>query len=583
MILAQLVFRGWAISKAWFQQDDFAFMQRSLSSNLDPTFLLTPHVGHLMPAGFLLSWINNAIDPLNFAIPAGELLAMEAMIGIGCLRLMIHLFGARWGVLPPLALLLLSPISFPAFSWWAAGVNQLPVLIVFFFGLHSHVSYLRSGARRHAVYTLLWTLFGLAFCEKTVLVYWLYGLVALSYFATGHLMDRLTTVWREYRFGVVSYSALVVAYLPYYYVKALNFDASTVNDHPLGDLAFNMAGKAFATGVIGGPVRWASANVFSGIAAPSELLQLGSWLAIVGVVYVGASTRERSKRAWLLVVAILGTDILLVATGRAFIVGAAIGLEYRYQTEVIAATSIALGLAFMPLLGARETVVVKRRHPLLESPGFVATAIAAVAAVSTYTVVQFMALHLEEWSPRTYFTNFAQSLPQGERKVPMADRAVPERIWSGFAFPGNLYSKMFMPYADRLAYPQVSQDSLFMVDDVGHVAPVVIDTVRRNVPGKLPGCGYRVAQESRVTIPLDGPVIGAGWWLRVGYVATGNSPVTITVGQHRFHTRVTQGVHSFYLEGDGEYSSIKFSALADGVALCTNDVTLGMPQPYKRP
>ena len=65
-------------------------------------------------------------------------------------------------------------ISLPAFIWWAAGINQLPFQIALFFGLHSHVTYLRTKQVRYVVATLAWTLFGLLFYEKTLLVYMMY-------------------------------------------------------------------------------------------------------------------------------------------------------------------------------------------------------------------------------------------------------------------------------------------------------------------------------------------------------------------------------------------------------------------------
>ena len=48
-------------------------------------------------------------------------------------------------------------------------------------------------------------------------------------------------------------------------------------------------------------------------------------------------------------------DILLVATGPGLHRRSVIGLEYRYQTEVVAAVAVALALACMPLLGATES------------------------------------------------------------------------------------------------------------------------------------------------------------------------------------------------------------------------------------
>src|SRR3546814_5198133 len=83
--------------------------------------------------------------------------------------------------------------------WWAAGVNQIPLQVVLFWSLASHVSYLRTRELRHLAVTIVWLAAGLAFYEKTVLVLGVIGIVSLAYFATGSLRDRIRTIWADYR------------------------------------------------------------------------------------------------------------------------------------------------------------------------------------------------------------------------------------------------------------------------------------------------------------------------------------------------------------------------------------------------
>lgn len=580
LIAVQLGFRGWVVSRAWFQQDDFVFMQRALSSDLNWTYLFAGHVGHFMPAGFLLSWVNARIDPLMFALPATELWVMQAAASVSCLALLVHMFGARWGIIPPLAVFLFSPITIPAFSWWAAGVNQLPLMIAMLCGLYTHISYLRSRRMRHAIYTMLWTAFGLAFTEKTLLAFELYAIVALAYFASGHLADRVKSLWRDYRGGVLLYSAVVILFVPAYYLTYINFEAGDVAENPLGALAFNMAGVAYSSGIIGGPLDWQASNVFNGIADPSDLFLVISWAAIAGVVFVAARTRVRSKRAWLVALAVLATDILLVATGRAFLVGAMIGLEYRYQTEVVVATTVALGLAFLPLRGATETVEVTGDHPVLDSRPFWAGALILMIGLASLTTVRFIGESFRPLSPRTYFANFEGSLPGGGDTVALADRAVPDRIWPAFSFPSNLYSRMFIAYDEHLDFPKIAQDTLYMVNDRGYIRPVAIDTFRRHEPRRgssTDGCLFRV-EEGSTTVPLDGDVVGFGWWMRVGYLAERPSEITIEVGDEEYTTRTERGAHALYFSADGEYDSITITG-GDGAEMCIDDVRLGIPVP----
>ena len=84
----------------------------------------------------------------------------------------------------------------------------------------------------------------------------------------------------------------------------------------------------------------------------SDLISLGSWVALGSLVYYAFTTRTASRRAWSLIVFSLAADVYLLASARANLVGPDIGLEYRYQTESAAIVVLAIGLAFLPLLGA---------------------------------------------------------------------------------------------------------------------------------------------------------------------------------------------------------------------------------------
>ena len=63
--------------------------------------------------------------------------------------------------------------------WFAAGINQLPMQVALVFGLHAHVEYLRHRRIRSLVWAIAWTLAGLVFYEKTLLLLGIYAIVAL--------------------------------------------------------------------------------------------------------------------------------------------------------------------------------------------------------------------------------------------------------------------------------------------------------------------------------------------------------------------------------------------------------------------
>jgi hypothetical protein len=580
LIAAQLAFRAWAVYGAWFQLDDFAFLSMAYNNDLDWAFLTESYGGHLMPAGLLLTWLYAKLDPLAFWPYATTLLVLQAVASVGFLRLLLHLFGRRRAVLPLLVIYLFAVVSLPAFIWWAAGINQLPLQIALFYGLHAHVTYLRTRRLRYAVATLAWTAFGLLFYEKTLLVFLAYGVVAVCYFSKGTLENRVVQLWANYRAGLVLHGALVGAYTVMYLVTSINFDPNNANETPVFPVGYRYLFVAFATGILGGPWRWTDLPNGGRVANPSDVVVFMSWLAIGYLVYVAFRTRERSARAWLLPIVFVLANVVLLTAGRAFIVGSVVGREYRYQTELSAVFALAVGLAFLPLLGAAETVS-PRERPLPFKPRSAVLVFTTVFVIGAMVSnVQYAGRWRSENPAPAYFDRVDQSLKKRQHPVPLADMAVPSMIMWGFRYPENTYSHVFRFYEDRTSYPDVANDQLFVFDNRGNVRPALISSMRRNVPAKDEGCGYRLEDED-ISIPLDDPVIGGGWWVRLGYVADGDSNVTVTAGRWVHETEVKKGFHSLFFRAGGRFDRIRLSGLEDGVSLCTNDVTLGVPEPYR--
>ena len=113
----------------------------------------------------------------------------------------------------------------------------------------------------------------------------------------------------------------------------------------------------------------------------------------------------------------------------------------------------------------------------------------------------------------------------------------------------------------------MATDHLDMVDHRGDVVPVVVPDTRRGRPGPKPGCGYRVRVEP-VTVRLDGPVAFGGWWVRIGYIATGASPVTVTPGDASYDTTIEPGLHALYVRGGDQFDRVAISGSRRRVCHC---------------
>ena len=577
LIALYAVFRAWGLSGAWYVSDDFAFISRAAHDDFTLKYLFESYGGHLMPAGFAVTWLLTRFSAFEWSAWWPVLWVLQVLAAIGMLRLLLSMFGRTRAVLALLIGYLTLVITLPASIWYAAGINQLPLQVALVFGLHAHLAYLRTSRRRHMVAAMAWTVFGLSFYEKTLLVFVVYLIVSVAWFATGNFAERIQSLWRRFREGIIVYGVVAIGYLALYLKFGVLINPSS-EDTALSPVAWTLIGKAFSTGAVGGPLSW---KLDGGLLAhPSDLVLLVSWLAI-GLLVAGAHrTRVRSLRAWTLILSGLFANVMLIASARANLVGPNVGLEYRYQTESAALWVLSLGLAYLPLLGAVETVELKEDADLTyESPAIIQAVTVVVAIAATYSSVQW----LDKWDSSNvavkYFQNVrgsAAAMP--EHPVPMADLGLPVQIMWAFRYPENTYSRVWKPLNLPVSFPQYSVDSLYVADNDGKIVPAVLPQARVIQPGP-DECGYKI--KTAVTrIPFDAPVVGEGWWVRMDYLAERAVTANVYVGNRHHRMDLPAGLHAVFFQTDGEFDAFTISTTEDS-PLCVSNAVLGLPTPVE--
>ena len=577
LVLAQLAFRAWAVLGSWFQFDDFSFVSRVLNNPV-PRVFVEPYAGHLMPSGMALSWVNHQLGAYEWAWPATELLVMQALASVGCVVLLLSAFGRRWGVIPPLVVYLTSTITLPAVTWWAAGVNQVPFQAAIFWGLWAHLHYLRSRRLRWALATLAITLVSLTFYEKTLTIFFIYAFVALAYFATGGLVARVATLWRTYRAGVLLHGVVALGYLALYLVHGFvtTPDGAEEVDTPVAAVAAEMLPR-FLSGVTGGPVTWTEQGAIWQVPDPSTALMVASLVAVVGVVYSLTRSRLNAKRALILPVVLLAATIVLVATSRAVIVGPEIAQDFRYQTEMSAVVAITLGLMSMPLRGAVETVERTVPDPFTDSRLAVGIATATVGALGLWSSVTYVQHWHSMDQSRTYFDNVRHDLASAKQPVPLVDAPVPDFISLPFSWPENSLRWMLRAFEDSTRYPSSNVDQMHMVDDTGRIVPMTIEPLRRGAAQQFP-CPHPL-EDGAATVELDGPVFGAGFWVRLEYASTADADIVVTAGDQVHDVAAPAGLHSVFFEATGQFSSVDVRGFGPSSDSCIRDVEVGLPRP----
>lgn len=368
LVLAHTAYRSWAILGAWFQEDDFELLRFSLERPLDLDYLMTPHSGHLMPLGRLLIDLSVAGGLFSWPATAAVTIAFQAAIGFGCLWMLRTLFGARWGIVPPLLVFLFSPITMPASVWWAAAINQLGQQVGLLVAITCWVLFERTGSRRWVALVLLAIALALAADIRGLMIPPVLAAISFGWFETGSPVARLLSLVRRLWWAGLVAGVICVGTVLYYaaYVPLTTLDRDW---GLLGPLASSMIGTAFTSGIVGGPWEWLSPQAPAAFADPPVWLAHLSWVVVATVVAHAFLTRRRTLRAWALLLGYLVVLLLLLWSSRAPYVGPIAGAEYRYMTDAAAMTALALGLAYLPLAGApgssepRETPMFTPRVP----------------------------------------------------------------------------------------------------------------------------------------------------------------------------------------------------------------------------
>src|SRR6201994_1440294 len=156
LIAVQLVIRAILAFSGYFYWDDLILIGRAGTQGLfSPTYLFDDHDGHVMPGAFLVAGVITHLAPLNWIGPAVSLVVLQLLASLALLRTLHVILGWRPVLLLPLTFALFTPLSVPAFAWWAAALNSLPMLAALAWVCADVILLVRTGNHRYALTAVL--------------------------------------------------------------------------------------------------------------------------------------------------------------------------------------------------------------------------------------------------------------------------------------------------------------------------------------------------------------------------------------------------------------------------------------------
>ncbi|MFE5478243.1 hypothetical protein ACFQ9R_21240 [Nocardia sp. NPDC056541] len=601
LIVAQLVLRGWVAASGFFYWDDFLLIGRVSSQPVFSTELLfTSHDGHVMPLAFVLTWLVTEVAPLNWAAAVVVLIGLQLLASLAVLRLLIVLLGVRTRLLGPLAFYLFVPLTVPAFAWWSAAVNALPLQIALAWVSADAVLLVRTGRRRYAVSGAAVFAVALLFFEKSVVVLPVaFAVAVLAAHVTGGSVQKAArrggALWTAGGAVLLTWSAcfLLVIQRP----RGLS-----APEHP-GSLWSRALSDGLVPALFGGPWRWERWQPATPWADSPSLLVALSWLSLILFAAWTIRTRCRVIAIW---VSAAGYAVLTIAPVVLLRDGpSTAGLllqSVRYFADFAVIATVALALITLAprrrrsssAFGSNEPA--HRRIPADIDPARARTvsgsapvavgrdgrarqavgisAIIVFLASSVYSTITFT----RSWEPspaRTYVSGVRAALP-GAADAALLPQEVPWNVLNPLAFPENMTDRVFAPIATPTTFA-LSTPRLRMITDEGAVVDAQVWWNRAIVEGPEPRCGYRVHGTAGANLPLDGPMQIRDWTAQVNYNAERDGRIALSFeGETETIADVRAGLNTVYVRLLGGGDTLRIRSLDERQSLCVGAGPVGV-------
>ncbi len=566
LIGVQLVVRGALAFGGYFYWDDLILVGRAGTQDLlSLGYLFDDHDGHVMPGGFLLGGVITRTAPLVWFWPALSLVVLQLLASLALLRALRVILGWRPVLLVPLTFALFTPLGVPAFAWWAAGLNSLPMLAALAWVCGDAIMLVRTGNQRYVVTALLVFLGGLLFFEKSAVIPFVAFAVTALLAHVRHEPHPIAMVWRRGARLWCATLALTAAWIVLYLVvvdqRRWSSDLSMT-----WDLLRRSFTHGIVPGLVGGPWEWQRWAPASPWGVPPTAVMLLGWAALIGVLGVSLVRKQRIGPVWLVALGYAVAcqiPIYLMRSSRFTALELAQTLRYLSDLVVVLALLAAVALC-APNRARTVWLDASTRRTVLA----VSAAVLFVGS-SLFSTATF----LTSWRDnptRSYLRTVQASLATAhhDSDAALLDQEVDPLILQKMAYPENLTSHMFALLRDRPEFAS-STTQLRMLDSSGSLLDAQVTWVRTILPGPTPQCGYLAQPDSPVRMPLDGPLLPADWTAEINYLANSDGSMTLTLDDGaEAKVPVHPGLGRVYVRLSGAGQGISVTATTAALSVC---------------
>lgn len=577
LVAVHLLVRSAVAFGGYFYWDDLILVGRAGTHPLlSVSYLFNDHDGHVMPAAFLLGGAITRMAPLVWTWPAVSLVVLQLIASLALVRTLHIVLGWRPVLLVPLCFALFTPLAVPAFAWWAAALNYLPMVAALAWVCGDAILLLRTGSRRYAVTATIVYAVALLFFEKSAVIPVAAFLVAALLCHVDGERDVVRTVWRLGKPLWMTTLAMTAAWVALYLV-IVDQQRWSSDVGMTAELLGRSITHGIVPGLVGGPWQWQRWAPASPWAVPPVAVMVLGWAALAVAVTLSLVRKQRIGPVWLAAAGYaVACQVPIYLMRSSAFTALELAQTLRYLPDLVVMLALLAAVAFCaPNRPRTQWLDASARRRVLV--GVVGLGFVASSLVSTRTF-------LTSWQDnptKSYLRNAVAGLAQARAasSAALLDQDVDPLILQRVVGPESLASHMFALIRDRPEFGS-STDRLRMLDSQGRVVDAIVTWVRRTVPGPDPRCGYLVQPDLPVTMPLDGPLLPADWTAELNYLANteGSLVISLPEGQQS-RVAVKPGLNRVFVRLSGAGDAVSVSAATAALTVCVASGPVGYLAP----
>ena len=139
---ASLVPLTWLLLRGSFYIDDLRAQSYAAGRAWWP-FVVQSNGTHLTPGARTVDWLQMTFAPLDHGVAVAITVAIRVLLLIGTWRLLRLLFGHRWILLVPFAIVATTPALVPPSAWYRQSITALVAALALVWATDQHVRWLQ--------------------------------------------------------------------------------------------------------------------------------------------------------------------------------------------------------------------------------------------------------------------------------------------------------------------------------------------------------------------------------------------------------------------------------------------------------